>query len=540
MKKKIRTLLALLVTVASILATVIFRIIETDYFQLTDNFWSVLPQIVTITMMFITKEVYSSLFLGIVIGSILQCQNISFNKVVDETVLSFFPTPYYSMIGLLLFLVLLGIIAALVNKACISAIFGRWAETHIKTRIGAQFTILILSVFTFIDDHFYYHNTGSVIKSIADRHGVSRAKLSYLINATAAMVCMLVVAGSLTTTNVHNVIHNEAFYFQTSGIELFVKVLGYNFYLLLTFSFIIILVLSKRDFGPMALHEKKAIETSDLLSIEENTESPEVKSSSKNRIQDFLLPFLFIIGACVYALIRYNNMLDPSPFFYDTIDTLSTWKHSVLPQSVLFALILIAVYLIVRKLITFQDAMNCIPMGFTAMVPTLIVLVLINSINANAAQLSATYYIHGLINNELKVFIGFLPAIIFLVACLLSYTTGNSFATFGILFPIADAAFSEHNPMFVIAVSACLAGSLCGGHCSSISKTSVMPSASAGCLHASHISAQMPYTIIVATISFICFLVAGFVHNTFLCLGLGILLIFGFFALLRHFQKTSA
>jgi len=531
MKKKIRTLLALLVTVVSIVTAVIVTATGT---ATVATFWSLIPPVVAIALALITKEVYSSLFLGIVMGSILACGK-SATTAVDHVVSDGLIAAISGTAGIFLFLVFLGIIVALINKAGGSAAFGRWAQTHIKSRIGAQLATFVLGIFIFIDDYFNCLTVGSVMKPVTDKHRVSRAKLSYLIDATAAPICMIAPISSWAAAVADNVSDHGM-----NGIELFVRAIPYNFYSLLTFVFIIVLVLSKRDYGPMALHEKNALETGDLFTTEERVESLEVKSNPKGRVPDLLLPIVLLIGISVYALIYHGGFFDKASSNYGNFTGAfsATSASTALPWGALLALILIVVYLIARKLITFQEAMDCIPKGFIAMVPAITILTLATSLkNITSGLLCSDAFVEVIMDSGLKNFTGLLPAVIFLAACLLSFATGTSWGTFGILIPIVDDMFTPDNPLFFIAISACLAGSVCGDHCSPISDTTIMSSAGAGCLHVNHISTQMPYAVTVAAVSLICFLVAGFVHNIFLCLGLGILLILGFFALLRLIQK---
>lgn len=534
MKKKIRTLLALFVTVAAIATAVIVTATGTK----TDaTFWALVPPIIAIALALITKEVYSSLFLGIVVGSIFAC-NGSATAAVDHVVSDGLIAAISGTAGIFLFLVILGIIVALINKAGGSAAFGRWAQTHIKSRIGAQLATFALGVFIFIDDYFNCLTVGSVMLPVTDSQKVSRAKLSYLIDATAAPICMIAPISSWAAA--------VASYTEGTGmdgIKLFIRAIPYNFYSLLTFVFIIVLVLSKRDYGPMAKHERNAIQNGDLFSTEERVEGMEVSTNPKGRVADLLLPILLLIGISVYALIYNGGFFGDDPAYAGRFaDAFSNTDATVgLPWGAIVALILIVIYLIARKLITFKDAMDCVPKGFIAMVPAITILTMAASLkNISNDLLGSATYVEGLMKGAAPGLENFLPAVIFLVACLLAFATGTSWGTFGILIPIVCYIFDPSDAIFYIGMSACLAGAVCGDHCSPISDTTIMSSAGAQCVHVNHVSTQLPYAITVAVISFLCYLAAGFIQNPWICLGIGTVLIIGFFALLRLIQKKPA
>ena len=533
MKKKATSVIALLAMVACVVMAIIVTATGTTT---TATFWSLVPPIIAIALALITKEVYSSLFLGIVVGSIFAC-NGSATHAVDHVVSDGLISAISDTAGIFLFLVILGVIVALINKAGGSAAFGRWAQTHIKTRIGAQLATFALGVLIFIDDYFNCLTVGSVMLPVTDSHKVSRAKLSYLIDATAAPICMIAPISSWAAA--------VASYTEGTGmggIELFVKAIPYNFYSLLTFVFIIALVVSKRDFGPMAKHEKNAQEKGDLFSTDERVEGMEIVTHPRGRVADLLLPILVLIGISVYALIYNGGFFGDDPEFAgDFMASFSNTDATVgLPWGAILALILLIAYLMCRKLITFKDAMDCIPKGFTAMVPAITILTFATALkNITSGLLQSDAYIEVVMDSGLKNFDSLLPAVIFIVACLLAFATGTSWGTFGILIPIVCNMFDPSNPIFYIGMSACLAGAVCGDHCSPISDTTIMSSAGAQCVHVNHVSTQLPYAITVAAISFICFLVAGFVQNAVICLILGAVLIAGFFFVLNLIQKPA-
>ena len=533
MKKKATSVIALLAMIASVLMAIIVTATGTTTVA---TFWALVPPIIAIALAIITKEVYSSLFLGIVVGSIFAC-NGSATQAVDHVVSDGLIAAISDTAGIFLFLVILGVIVALINKAGGSAAFGRWAQTHIKTRAGAQIATFLLGVLIFIDDYFNCLTVGSVMLPVTDSHKISRAKLSYLIDATAAPICMIAPISSWAAA--------VASYTEGTGldgIELFVKAIPYNFYSLLTFVFIIALIVTKRDFGPMAKHEKNAQEKGDLFSTEERVEGMEVSSNPKGRVWDLLLPIIVLIGISVYALIYNGGFFGDDPEYAGKfMEAFSNTDATVgLPWGAILALIRLVAYLMCRKLITFKDAMDCVPKGFTAMVPAITILTFATSLkNITSGLLQSDEYIKVVMDSGLKNFTTLLPAVIFVVACLLAFATGTSWGTFGILIPIVCNMFDPSDPIFYIGMSACLAGAVCGDHCSPISDTTIMSSAGAQCVHVNHVSTQLPYAITVAAISFVCFLVAGLVQNAVVCLLLGTALIFLFFFILYLMQKPA-
>lgn len=527
MKKKVTSVIALLVAAAAILTAIIVTATGT---KTVATFWALVPPIIAIGLALITKEVYSSLFIGIVVGGILAC-NGSATTAVDHVVSDGLIAAISGTAGIFLFLVILGIIVALINKAGGSAAFGRWAKAHIKTRVGAQLATFALGVFIFIDDYFNCLTVGSVMLPVTDSHKISRAKLSYLIDATAAPVCMIAPISSWAAA--------VAKYTEGTGmdgIELFIKAIPFNFYSLLTFAFIITLVLTKQEFGPMAKHERNAIEKGDLFSTDERVDGMDISSNPKGRVPDLLLPILILIAISVYALIYNGGFFGEDPAYAGKfMEAFSNTDATVgLPWGAILALILIIIYLICRKLITFKETMECVPQGFIAMVPAITILTFATSLkNISNDLLGSATYVKDLMTNAAPGLERFLPAVIFLVACMLAFATGTSWGTFGILIPIVCNMFDPSDPIFYIGMSACLAGAVCGDHCSPISDTTIMSSAGARCVHVNHVSTQLPYAITVAAISFVCFIVAGFVQNAVICLILGIILILAFFGAVK-------
>ena len=535
MKKN--SLISLLVGAAAVLMAVVvaFTGVETEA-----TFWALVPPVVAIGLALITKEVYSSLFIGITVGAILACgggtaPSGSFSNAVTYVVSDGIIEAIKGTAGIFLFLVILGSIVALVNKSGGSAAFGRWAKEHIKSRVGAQLATMVLGVLIFIDDYFNCLTVGSVMLPVTDSHKVSRAKLAYLIDATAAPVCMIAPISSWAAA-----VSSYTDVPGMSGIEIFVKAIPYNFYSLLTFVFIIGMVLLKADFGPMAQHERNALEKGDLFSTDERVDELEASSNPRGKVMDLVLPIVVLVVVSVIGLIFVGGFFGVD--FWGGTDCAGDFIGSFgntdatvgLPWGGIIALILIIAYLLCRKLVDFKEAMDCIPQGFIAMVPAITILTLAASLkNISNGLLGSAAYVEALMKNAAPGLASFLPAVIFIVGCLLSFATGTSWGTFGILIPIVSSIFDPSDPMFFIGISACLAGAVCGDHCSPISDTTIMSSAGARCVHVLHVSTQLPYAISVAGISFLCFILAGFVHNAIVCLLVGAALVVGFLFFMR-------
>ncbi len=530
MKNKRISLVALIVAIAVIAMAVIVTVTGVETVA---TFWALVPPIVAIGLALITKEVYSSLFTGIVVGGILGCMG-SAPAAVDHVVSTGIIAAIEGTAGIFLFLVILGVIVALINKAGGSAAFGRWAETHIKTRVGAQLATFVLGVLIFIDDYFNCLTVGSVMLPVTDGHKISRAKFSYLIDATAAPVCMIAPISSWAAA-VSSYVEIEGL----SGIELFIKAIPFNFYSLLTLVFIVALVVMKADFGPMAKHERNAIEKGDLFSTDERVDGEEVFANPRGKVIDLILPVVVLVVISVIGLLYIGGFFSGVDFVTAFADTDATVG---LPWGAIIALIVIVAYLMIRGLVTFKEAMECIPRGFVAMVPAITILTLATALkNISNDLLGSAAYVEALMQSDVAQNLNaFLPAVIFVVACLLAFATGTSWGTFGILIPIVSSMFGVDNPLLFIGMSACLAGAVCGDHCSPISDTTIMSSAGARCVHVNHVSTQLPYAISVAAISFICFIVAGFVPNAWICLALGVVLVVGFLAIMKKRAQKAA
>ena len=500
--------------------------------DVTGSIWAFLPPIIAIGLALITKEVFSSLFVGIVAGGIL-ASSYSFTGTVDIVVSDGIISAVADTAGIFAFLVLLGVVVALINKAGGSAAFGRWAQTHIKTRAGAMFATFVLGILIFIDDYFNCLTVGSVMRPVTDSKKISRAKLSYLIDATAAPISSWAAAVSSYAEE------------GQSGLSLFIEAIPYNFYSLLTLVFVLGLIFINVDFGPMKLHEFNAVNNDDLYTAGEKAEVADVEPCAKGRIVDLILPIAVLIVSCISALVYngYMCILDDGGFTETTVfgklgEIFGNTDATVgLPWGGLIALVVIVGYLILRRLVSFKESMECLPKGFIAMVPAILILTLATALKNITSILGAKYFIADAMANY-SLWVELLPAIIFLIACVLSFATGTSWGTFGILIPIV-LALDLGGALPTIAMSACLAGAVCGDHCSPISDTTIMSSAGGQCNHLNHVSTQLPYAITVAAISFIMFVVAGFVQNALICLGLGVVLTLGILFIIKSISKDK-
>lgn len=481
------------------------------------TFWALVPPLVAIALALITKEVFSSLFIGIVLGGLLAMNWHpvgALDAVINEGLIG----AVAGTAGIFIFLVILGAIVALINKAGGSAAFGRWAEKNIKTRVGAIMATFILGILIFIDDYFNCLTVGSVMRPVTDAHKISRAKFAFLIDATAAPICMIAPISSWAAA-VAEFTEGTGY----SGIELFVRAIPYNYYSLLMLVFIVAITLMKFDYGPMKLHEFNAMTKGDLYtSGQDNVEIGEsVDENPKGRVIDLILPVVVLVFFSVIGLIYVGGFFSGDDFVTAFGNTDATVG---LPWGALIAIIFTIVYLVARRVITFKEAMACIPRGFVAMVPAILILTFATALKNMTGLLGAADYVEGLMNSAASGLANFLPAIIFLVACVLSFSTGTSWGTFGILIPIVTSIFDPTSELLIIGVSACLAGAICGDHCSPISDTTIMSSAGSQSNHINHVSTQLPYVITVALIAFVTYFMAAFVQNPFVLLAFGVIL----------------
>ena len=481
--------------------------------EVRGTLWALVPPFIAIGLALITKEVYSSLFVGILSGAMLY-SDFSFAGTIDAITSDALISAVSGSAGIFIFLVELGIIVALINRMGGSAAFGNWAKSHIKSRVGAMLATFLLGVLIFVDDYFNCLTVGSVMRPVTDSKKISRAKLAYLIDATAAPICMIAPISSWAAA--------VASYAEDGkGLALFIKAIPYNFYSILTLVFIIAISLMKFDYGSMRIHEMNAMELGDLYTTGDKNEQIEAELSTSGKVYDLVIPVVILIVACVFALIYVGGIFDGASF----VDSFANTDATVgLPWGGLVALVLIIAYVLIRRLITFKETMECIPQGFIAMVPAIMILTFATALKNMTTALGAKYYVGDLMSNSAEALGSFLPAIIFVVACILSFATGTSWGTFGILIPIVTAIFPEGSELLIIGMSACLAGAVCGDHCSPISDTTIMSSAGGQCNHLNHVSTQIPYATTVAAISFVMFVISGFVQNIWICLPLGIIL----------------
>ena len=529
---RVLSVLAVLVLVVALMTTAAFAASEDGGESgMYGTFWELVPPIVAIALALITKEAYSSLFVGILVGALLHCRFAPV-ATLDTIINDGLVTAIADNAGIFLFLVILGAIVALVNASGGSAAFGRWAEKNIKSRVGAMLATFVLGVLIFIDDYFNCLTVGSVMRPVTDGHKISRVKLAYLIDATAAPVCMIAPVSSWAAA-----VSGVAADLDTgiSGIQLFVQAIPYNFYSLLTFVFIIALAVMKFDYGPMKLHEMNAMLNGDLGRLEtEDTEA----GNPKGKVVDLILPVVVLIVFCVIGMIYVGGFWDGNAG--DFIAAFGdTDAFVALPWGSLIVLVLTIAYVVVRRLMTFKEAMACIPKGFIAMVPPIIILTLAVSLKSMTSALGADVFVHDVMLGASQSLYSLLPAVIFIVACLLAFASGTSWGTFGILIPIVIAVFEPGSTLLTIGISACLAGAVCGDHCSPISDTTIMASAGAQCDHLNHVATQLPYAITVAAVSFVSFIIAGFVQNAIICLVIGAVLIIGTLFVLKKLTNKQ-
>jgi len=488
--------------------------------------WAILPALIAIGLALITKEVYSSLFIGILSGALLYSR-FSFTGTFDAVINDGLIGAVSGSAGIFIFLVELGVIVALINKAGGSAAFGRWAKENIKSRVGVMLASFVLGILIFVDDYFNCLTVGSVMRPVTDSKKVSRAKLAYIIDATAAPICMIAPISSWAAAVASYAEEGE-------GLSLFIRAIPYNFYSILTIVFVITIILAKVDYGPMKLHEMNAMLSGDLYTSGDRVESKTELDNANGRVYDLIIPIIILIVSCIFGLVYVGGILDGEGL----VDSFANTDATVgLPWGGLIALILIVVYLLCRRSLSFKESMDAVPQGFIAMVPAILILTFATALKNMTTLLGAKYYVGDIMSGSASALGMFLPAIIFLVACVLAFATGTSWGTFGILIPIVTAIFEPGSELLIIGMSACLAGAVCGDHCSPISDTTIMSSAGSECNHLNHVSTQMPYAITVAAISFVMFIISGLVQNIWICLPLGILLTVGTVFAIKYFDK---
>ena len=498
------------------------------------TFWSLVPPIVAIALALITKEVYSSLFVGILIGGLLYAGGNPEGTVLhvfSDGIVSVLSNSYN--VGILIFLVILGSIVAMMNKAGGSAAFGRWASSKIKTPAGAQLATIALGVLIFIDDYFNCLTVGSVMRPVTDKQNVSRAKLAYLIDATAAPVCIIAPISSWAAA-VAGFVEGE------DGFSLFIRAIPYNYYALLTIVMMVGMVLMHEEYGPMALHEANA-RKGDLFTTGnhpyEAMDEEAAAAGDNGHVMDLVIPIFSLIICCVIGMIYTGGFFEGNDF----VTAFSKSDASVgLALGGFFGLVITVVLYMIRRVMKFRDLMACLPEGFKAMVPAILILTFAWSLKAMTDSLGAKEYVAALVKASAGTFVSLLPAIIFLVGCFLAFATGTSWGTFGILIPIVVDAFSATDPqLMIIAISACMAGAVCGDHCSPISDTTIMASAGAQCEHVNHVSTQLPYAITAAAVSCVSYIVAGYVRNVVISLIVAIALMLATLSVIKMTAANS-
>ncbi len=504
----------------------LYYAVGVNHMPVKNTAWALVPSLVAISLALISKEVYSSLFLGMVTGALL---NAEFNMV--EGLNQLFPNGIMDVmtnknnIGILVFLVILGTMVQLMNRTGGSAAFGMWASKRIKSRVGAQLSTMLLGCLIFIDDYFNCLTVGSVMRPVTDKHKISRAKLAYLIDSTAAPICIIAPLSSWAAAV-------SGFVKGANGISIFVQSIPFNFYALLTLLMMVFIICMKIDYSSMLLHENNA-RKGDLFTTGKNNKGDEGSQKEKTgRVSDLIIPVVLLVVGCVIGMIYTGGFFDGKDFI-DAFAVSNAPVGLVLGSSVALV-ITIAAYL-ARQSLSFDSCMDCLPEGFKQMVPAMLILIFAWTLKSMTDSLGAATYVASLVEHSAAEFMGLLPAIIFVVAVGLAFASGTSWATFGILIPIVVSCFQEVDPqLMIISISACMAGAVCGDHCSPISDTTIMSSAGAQCNHLNHVTTQLPYVMTVAAVSFFTFLVAGFTKSALISLLFGIVVLFLFLMFIRR------
>ena len=495
-----------------------------------NTMWALAPPVIAIMLALITKEVYSSLFLGILTGALL---NADFDPVGGLNRL--FPDGIMAMladkwnVGILVFLVILGTMVQLMNRTGGSAAFGTWAANRIKSREGAQLSTMLLGCLIFIDDYFNCLTVGSVMRPVTDKHKISRAKLAYLIDSTAAPICIIAPISSWAAA-VSGFVKGE------NGISIFVQSIPFNFYALLTILMMVLIICMKIDFGSMLLHENNARQ-GDLFTSGKSEQPSEtsLEEGRAGQVSDMFVPVILLVIGCVIGMIYTGGFFEGKSF----IDAFAASNASVgLVMGSAVALFITIAFYLVRQSLSFSECMECLPEGFKQMVPAMLILTFAWTLKNMTDSLGAATYVAGLLENSAAGLMSFLPAIIFVVAVGLAFASGTSWGTFGILIPIVVSSFQSVDPqLMIISISACMAGAVCGDHCSPISDTSIMSSAGAQCNHLNHVTTQLPYALTAAAVSFFTFLVAGFTKSALISLVFGVVMLFLVLVVIKKMKR---
>ena len=496
-----------------------------NHMPVRNTVWALSPPIFSILLALITKEVYSSLFLGILTGALLSADFDpvgGYNQLFQNGMIKVLADKWN--VGILVFLVILGTLVQLMNRTGGSAAFGAWTSNHVKSRKGAQLSTMLLGCLIFVDDYFNCLTVGSVMRPVTDKHRISRAKLAYLIDSTAAPVCIIAPISSWAAAV-------SGFVKDKNGISIFIQAIPFNFYALLTLLMMFFIILLKLDYGPMLQHEQKT--RKGVTNGQAN--DGDRKEDKAGRVTDMLIPVVLLIVGCVIGMIYTGGFFEDKGF----IDAFATSNASIgLVMGSFTALVITIAYYLARQSLSFADCMDCLPEGFKQMVPAILILTLAWTLKSMTDDLGAATYVASLVEHSASGFMGIMPAFIFVISIGLAFASGTSWGTFGILIPIVVSCFQEVDPqLMIISISACMAGAVCGDHCSPISDTTIMSSAGAQCEHLSHVTTQMPYSLTVAAVAGFTFFVAGFTKSALTSLAFGIVALLSLLLFIRHRSK---
>lgn len=542
MEKKKKSYLSKAVFGLLIVAFTVCCIIAAPITEAKGTLWSLFPPVIAIGLALITKEVYSSLFVGILSGGIIYAAASgtgfegTFKAVVQDGLITNLSNAYN--VGILVFLVVLGIIVVLMNKAGGSRAYGEWAAAHIKGRRGAALSTFFLGVLIFVDDYFNCLTVGSVMRPITDKHNISRSKLAYLIDSTAAPICIIAPISSWAAA-VSGTVEG------VNGISLFINTIPYNLYAFLTILMVIFISVSDTDYGPMKIHEDNA-KNGDIFTTQNNTYEQDAQPvTERGRVIDLILPVAVLIVFCVVGMIYTGGFFSGTDFVTAFANCDAAYGLSLGSIS---ALIVIIAYYMLRRVLKFNECMDSIAAGFKQMVPAILILTFAWTLKTMTNHLEAGAFVSGVVQSATALSV-LLPVILFVVAVGLAFATGTSWGTFGILIPIVTSVFDaelanvsqtgEIPSMVIICISACLAGAVCGDHCSPISDTTIMASTGAQCDHVNHVSTQLPYALTVAAVCVVGYLLSGFVHNVFIVLGFSAALMLAVLFAIRFFVKRK-
>lgn len=542
MEKKKKSYLSKAVFGLLIVAFTVCCIIAAPITEAKGTLWSLFPPVIAIGLALITKEVYSSLFVGILSGGIIYAAASgtgfegTFKAVVQDGLITNLSNAYN--VGILVFLVVLGIIVVLMNKAGGSRAYGEWAAAHIKSRRGVALSTFFLGVLIFVDDYFNCLTVGSVMRPITDKHNISRSKLAYLIDSTAAPICIIAPISSWAAA-VSGTVEG------VNGISLFINTIPYNLYAFLTILMVIFISVSDTDYGPMKIHEDNA-KNGDIFTTQNNTYEQDAQPvTERGRVIDLILPVAVLIVFCVVGMIYTGGFFSSTDFVTAFANCDAAYGLSLGSIS---ALIVIIAYYMFRRVLKFNECMDSIAAGFKQMVPAILILTFAWTLKTMTNHLEAGAFVSGVVQSATALSV-LLPVILFVVAIGLAFATGTSWGTFGILIPIVTSVFEselanvsqtgEIPSMVIICISACLAGAVCGDHCSPISDTTIMASTGAQCDHVNHVSTQLPYALTVAAVCVVGYLLSGFVHNVFIVLGFSAALMLAVLFAIRFFVKRK-